>query len=156
VASEGDEGSDWRDKQAIQELIHLYSDAVNRRDWAQFEAVWAPNAVWEVAEPTNMRKEGRVAICDAAHEILDAADFIIQMAHCSVVTLLGGGRATATSTMQEIGRTQGAPGFMAFGIYYDELIKGESGWRFSFRRFQPVYMNSDPLSGQIITPDQSS
>jgi len=151
VAGDGwDEGADWRDKQAIQELIHLYSDAVNRQDWAQFEAVWAPDALWEV--PHQIRKEGRVEICEAAHEILDGADFIIQMAHCSVVTLLGGGRATATSTMQEIGRPQSGPGFIAYGIYYDELIKGEDGWRFSYRRFQPIYMNSEPLSGQVITP----
>jgi hypothetical protein len=38
---------EWLDRQAIQDLIHRYSDSVTRGDHEQTATVFAPDAVWE-------------------------------------------------------------------------------------------------------------
>jgi hypothetical protein len=53
---------EWIDRQAIEDLIHRYSEAVTRADWDQHEAVFAPDAILEVASPFDFRAEGARAI----------------------------------------------------------------------------------------------
>jgi hypothetical protein len=145
---------EWVARLAIQDLIVRFSDAVTRRDWNQFEAVWAPQGIWEVAEPTAMREEGAGQIRRTVEEALSGFEFWVQMAHGSVVTVTADGRASATSTIQEMGRSRdGATSLVLFGVYHDELILDADGWRFTHRRFQPIYIESGPLLGQAISSD---
>ena len=45
--SEDREQEEWRDRQAIQSLIHRYSSSITRGDYDQTATVFAPDAVWE-------------------------------------------------------------------------------------------------------------
>ena len=38
---------EWLDRQAIQDLIHRYSDSVTRGDYEQTATLFAPDAGWE-------------------------------------------------------------------------------------------------------------
>ncbi len=151
VSVEFQQVSQWADKLAIQEIIYRYSDAVTRRDWDQFETVWAPDAVWEVGAPFDVRAEGYPAVRGAVGNSLDRFEFSVQTAHNPVVALSSDGRATATTTIHEIGRSAvDGRGLVLYGIYYDQLVNSEEGWRFVHRLFQPIYLESESLAGQTI------
>jgi ketosteroid isomerase-like protein len=143
--------SEWADKLAIQDLIYRYTDAVNRRDWDQFEAVWAPDAVWEVAAPVDIRAEGYAAVRKTIGAVVESMEFLVQIAANPVIALLGDSRAAATTTIHEIGRNAADGSCMVlYGMYYDQIVDGDQGWRFAHRRFQHVYLESEPLTGQTI------
>jgi ketosteroid isomerase-like protein len=42
-----DDARAWEDRDAIQQLIYRYSDAVTRADYEQMATVFAADAVWE-------------------------------------------------------------------------------------------------------------
>jgi len=138
------------DKLAIQEVIVRYSDAASRGAWDVFETLWTHDAVWEVAPPVGTTVVGARAITEATSETIDQEDFLIQVTHGSVVTLHGGGLASATTTIHALARREGHHSFMNFGIYYDELAKTDGEWRFTRRRLQPVYVESGPLPGEVV------
>jgi hypothetical protein len=153
-----DEMAGWIDKLAIQEAINRYSDAVTRGDWDQFEGVWAPDAVWEVAPPVDIKIDSARAIRELVSGMLDAYDFVVQTSHSSVITLLGNASASATSTIQEIGRTEGSQEMMQFGIYWQATFPGlrfspevGSDLRFRFfsscRQYPPFRVLSRPSRG---------
>jgi ketosteroid isomerase-like protein len=73
VAQADDE---WRDKLAIQETMYRYSDALNRADWAAFEAVFAPDAVWEMHGPRDRRYEGAAAIAGNISRLVANVDMM--------------------------------------------------------------------------------
>jgi ketosteroid isomerase-like protein len=139
---------EWIDRLAIQDLVVRYSDAATRGDWDAFEAVWAEDAVWEVGPPVDTRVVGARAIRDDVAASLDRAEVLAQMTHGAVVTLLGDGRATSTTTIHALART-GAHHVVNLGVYYDELAKLDGEWRFTRRRLQPVYSDTSPLPGVV-------
>jgi SnoaL-like domain len=52
----------WVDRQSIEDLIYRYADCVTRADWDQTEAVFAPNAIVEIAAPYDIKLEGAAEI----------------------------------------------------------------------------------------------
>jgi hypothetical protein len=155
----------WTEIAAITDLIHRYSDAVTRADWAQAEALFAPDAVWE-SPLLGMHFSGGQSFLDHLALSTQACDLLIQTATSPVVTLLGPDRATVTTTIVEIVRgvaTADTPGFPAgvavnvrqHGIYYDEVARGDGAWRFTHREFVPMYVETDTVNGQIVAPRAS-
>ena len=104
-----EELSDWLDKLAIQELIVRYSDIATRGLWEEFERLWTADAVWETAPPINDRTVGANAIRAQVAKNLAGEEFLVQTTHGSVVTLHGGDRASATTTIHAIARTGRRP-----------------------------------------------
>ena len=141
------ENEAWLDRLAIQDVIVRYSDAATRGSWDEFEALWMPEAVWEVGPPIDTRIVGVRAIRDDVTASLGAVDFFVQMTHGSVVTLLGDGRASATTTIHALARRRGHHEVTNYGVYYDELVKAHGTWKFARRRLQPVYTDTSPLPG---------
>ena len=147
------------DRLAIQDLIHRYSDAVTRADWQQCEAVFAPDAVWE-SPGLGQRYESRASFM----EILRATtiyDLLIQTPHSSVIAVTGD-HARATTTIHEVIRgiaaeetTLGASGsdanFEQYGIYFDDLARIDGEWKFTHRRFVPIYVGTDCVTGDVLT-----
>jgi hypothetical protein len=151
----------WIDRQAIEDLIHRYSDAVTRADWDQHEAVFAPDAILEVASPFDFRAEGARAIREQTSIGSARLDFLIQTVDSSVIRLSGPDRAHATSTIHEMGRGL-APGLSGeeadewlnweqYGVYYDDIVKLDGEWKFAHRFCQPIYyVGTDALMGEAI------
>jgi ketosteroid isomerase-like protein len=154
--TEGSQLGDWLDKLAVQELIVRYSDAATRGAWDVFESLWTDDAVWEVNPPVGTRVVGAAAIRESVVGSVRDDDVLVQMTHGSVVTLLGDGRATATTTIHAVARRPGAHNFTNYAVYYDDLTKGADGaWRFARRRLQPIYVDPRELPGEspIRRPD---
>lgn len=138
---------DWVDKAAIQELVVRYSDAATRGAWDEFEALWTEDAVWEVGPPIDTRIVGARAIRDDVNASVDREDFLVQMTHGAVVTLLGDGRARGTTTIHALARRSGDHDITNYGVYYDEFAKVDGTWMFSRRRLQPVYADTSAHTG---------
>jgi ketosteroid isomerase-like protein len=140
----------WLDKLAIQEAILTSSDAATRGDWEVFATLWAPDAVWEVGSPVDSRVVGAEEIVRTASGNVDAEDFLFQQTHGSVVTLLGGDRASATTTIHALARRTGEHSVTNYGVYYDDLVKLDGAWKFTRRFLQPIYTDTGALDGEIV------
>ena len=60
----------------ISDLVHLYADAVVRRDGDQWSATWADDAVWELGQ--GRRVEGRDAIYELWNNAMDGFVAVVQ------------------------------------------------------------------------------
>ena len=138
----------WIDRSAIGELVVRASDAVTRGDWDAFEAVWAPGGVWEESEPMADHLETPRGIRDAIAERTATVELFVQTVYGTVVTLIDADHARATSTIEGVARADGQS-FVNWGVYYDELVRTEEGWRFAHRYLQNVYVDSAPLGGTV-------
>jgi hypothetical protein len=150
----------WLDRLAIQDLLFRYSDAVTRADWDQCEAVYAPDAIWE-SPVMGTRFEDRASFL----EVLKAtagSGVLIQTASAPVIRLVGPDRAQATTTVHELVRgvsvvdsTYSAGGeelnFEQYGVYFDDIAKIGSEWKFTHRLFVPIYVNAGCLTGDVVT-----
>jgi ketosteroid isomerase-like protein len=135
------------DRLAIRELIELYSDAVTRRDWETTGAVFADDAVWSIAPPTDIVLHGRAAIATGVAEMVEAFEVFVQMTHSIVIELDGDG-ASARTIVNGFGRLRdGSRGAFALGTYIDTLIRSGGGWLFQSRRFEPLFIDNAAPAG---------
>ena len=87
---------------AIQSQISRYSDAVNSRNWGDFPQIFAEDASWE-AIGMDIRFDGRDAITKGLSGIVGAMSSFVQMNCPAVMDYTNGDRASARSTIYEIG-----------------------------------------------------
>jgi len=140
------------DRLAIRELIELYSDAVTRRDWDATGAVFAPDAIWTIGEPTNIALEGRAAIVAGLRRMVEPFDVFVQMTH-SIVIELDGDRAAARTIVNGFGRARDrSAGVFALGTYTDALERADAGWLFTSRRFDAIYVDNSVPPGSAFAP----
>ena len=149
------------ERDAIQQLIYRYSDAVTRADYVQMATVFAADAVWE-SPILGMHFETAREFIDFQANGSTALDVLIQTASNPVIDLLGPDRATATTNIREIIRganSQDGPFGPAgneinvdqYGIYFDEISKLHGAWRFTRRTFVPVLIGQGTIQGDIAT-----
>jgi hypothetical protein len=141
---------EWRDKLAIQETMFRYSDALNRADWVALEAVFAPDAVWEMHGPRDRRYESAAAIVANISRLVANVDMMYQTTENPIVTALDGDRATARCAVREMVRETGVAEFVICGIYTDALARVDGAWRFTHRNFRAVYFDPSPLAGRVL------
>ena len=148
----------WLDRQAIQELIHRYSDSVTRGDYEHTAEVFAPDAVWE--EVGGVRFDTSREFIDYLVEGSASAELLIQTPHSPVIDFQGSGRATATTTIHEIGRgvaggrsSLGEAGTEInvdrYGVYHDDLAKFGQEWKFTQRIFVPFFTSINGVVGEV-------
>ena len=138
----------FADELAIRALVDRYSDAVNRRDFDTYRACWATDGVWNLGEPNNVRKEGVDNIVEEVKRTLGSFDFFAQMPHAGVVEV-DGNRATATWTLNEIGRAaDGKSGMFILAIYSDELVRQNGKWLFAKRTYRVLYLDDSAPKGR--------
>lgn len=129
----------WLDRQAIQDLIFRYSDAVTRADYEQMLTGFAPDAIWE-SPLLQMRFDSARSFVEFQAEGSASLEVLIQEVNSPVIEVLSGDQARATTTIHEmfIGKAGGASAFGdagselnvdQYGIYYDEVAKLDSAHR---------------------------
>ena len=155
------EGGEWVERLAISDLICRYSSAVTRADWEETEALFTPDAIWEIPA-LGLRSEGAPTIRAFLAETI-AYDLLLQTAHSPVIRFLGPGQAQTTTTIHELVRGEvlqnsafasaGTPvNIEQYGIYHDDVAKLDGEWRFTHRLFVPVYLRDEGVTGQVVTP----
>jgi ketosteroid isomerase-like protein len=154
-------GGEWIEHLAIAALINRYSDSVTRAHWDQTRSMFAPDAIWE-SPALGLRFEGAQAFRDFLVQT-SGNDLLILTAQPPVIRLVGTGQAQATTTVYELSRgeahadsTLGEAGtprnHELYGIYYDDVAKFGGEWKFTHRLFVPVYLRTDCVTGEVLTP----
>jgi hypothetical protein len=147
----------WLDRQAVQDLIHRYSDSITRGDFEQTVTVFASDAIWEDPE-FGVRFESAAAFMDYLIEGSASLELLIQTPHSPVIELVGDGRATTTihEIIRGVATAESSVGAIGkeinidrYGIYYDELAKFGSEWKFTHRIFVPFFTASGCVVGDV-------
>lgn len=122
------------DRLAIRELNDTYSDAVLRRDPADWGACWAADAHWELM---GMAVEGREAIVGLWTQAMggfSAVSFICVPSSIEVIGQRAAGRCQTHEIMALADGTTRAVG----GRYDDEYVKQDGRWLYASRKFRIV------------------
>jgi hypothetical protein len=132
------------DAAEIQQILNLYSDGASRRHFEQVIATFVEDSIWEVVD-TPHRFEGTQAIMGAFRAFTATTSYLVQMNAPGVITV-DGDKATARSTIREIGRYSDRDElFDCVGTYYDSFVRTSAGWRFTHRRFVTHGISSWPV-----------
>ena len=122
------------DRIAIRELHEAYADAVVRADAVDWAKVWTKDAHWTLMATAVEGREAIVALWTQAMSGLDAVSF-----HCMPsATMIDGDRATGRCQTLEIMRTKDGTTRVIGGLYGDEMIRQDDGWRYSRRVYRIV------------------
>ena len=54
--------------------------------------------------------------------------------------------------MHELGRSRDGRSVTNYAIYHDRYLRTPQGWRFSERVYEPLYLDTSPLTGSPAEP----
>jgi hypothetical protein len=120
---------------AIRQLAASYTDAVNRRSPEDAAAVWAPDGVLLFF---GREVVGAETLLKAYRRTFSSFELLFQMTHTGLV-VVDGDRARARWWISEINQSVDDPRHrMFYGLYQDELVRTDAGWRFARRQLDEI------------------
>lgn len=137
---------------AIQHLAVSYSEAVSRGEVDEAVEVYAPDGV--LASPTTDDAVGPAAIAAVIKTTIADLELVFQCVHLGLVRV-DGDRATARFPITEWARrrSDGRP-IQFLGIYQDDVVRLDVGWRFSRRQLLPRTIGKpEGLTGRVVPYD---
>ena len=136
-----------QDEIEIRALGDKFSDAANRVDPDMFQSLWAPEGVWEVGPPINVKFEGAHVMGSSVKKMLSQWEFFVQLTTSGVVQVFGK-RAIARFYVNELARHLSGAGHFNLAMYEDELEKIDGKWLFAKRSYHIMYLDYSPLNGK--------
>jgi hypothetical protein len=136
--------SETDDYIAITRLQNWYGDAVTRRAWDEFDAMFMPDAPVRVDTVTNAVIEtvGGPAIATFIAQAVERFEFFEFVPLNTVIELSvdgdndrAGGRLYICELRQDASNGQFS---QAFGVYHDAYRRTAGGWRFAARNYQSL------------------
>ena len=140
------------DELAIRNLAYAYSDACGRRNPEDMAAVYAPDGELHVAS-TGAVVVGAAKLVRAFRRLVEVdREFLVQMTTSSVIEVRGD-EASARFWFNEIKRHTGETFYRYLvGVYEDEAVRLDVGWRFTKRRASAMFEWHLPEGGQTHFP----
>jgi ketosteroid isomerase-like protein len=134
---------------AIQQLAVGYAEAISRGDVDEAVQVYASDGV--LASPTTEDAVGPQAIADVLRATTGGLEFVFQTVHLGLVHVMGDqARARFPITEWARRRSDGRP-IQFLGIYEDDVVRLDVGWRFSRRELVPRTMGKpEGLTGRVV------
>ncbi|TKC97871.1 nuclear transport factor 2 family protein [Polyangium fumosum] len=135
------QNADFSQKFEIHELVARFADLVNRKAMNEMHHLLTPNAVLDIP---GHHVAGRNNIVTFLADILNKWSTIIQAVHSGTVEFVPNThpqRATGRWYLSEFGVLEGVDTNVG-GVYSDEYVRTASGFRFTRRRFDLLYMRS--------------
>ncbi len=136
------------DRQAINDLVGLYGDAVIRHDAKTWRSLWTDDAEWSLM---GMTTSGRQDIGDMWENAMAGFPFAVHVAYPMLV-IVESDTARGRWYIQEILREAEGPANTVFGVYTDRYQKIDGQWLFSYRRFDLMYRGPLPEEGMTLMP----
>lgn len=132
------------DELAIRGLIERYADAVNRRDAADWAALWTEDGVWEVF---GTEITGRDAVVGAWSGAMQGFSFVFHLAHSAVIEVEGDTASGRWTVSEQLMDAAGTPSVL-LALYHDRYRRESGEWKIERRRLQPMYQGPPDLSGK--------
>lgn len=133
------------DRVEIAALQAEFTDAGIQRDYDRFASLFTVDGVWRMPH-VPVEFEGREAIRAAIDRLWPSWEFFVQNAHPGVITL-DGDTATGRTYIHEFGRLRDGMPIQNYAIYHDSYARTLEGWRFAERRYEVLYLDTNPLPG---------
>lgn len=135
---------------AIQELVHLYADAVVHRDATQWSECWAEDARWDLGRGRDV--EGREAIRELWLGAMAGFAAVVQVVNNGTAWPTGDADHAAGRwyITEAFARANGERGTL-HAHYDDTYVRRDGAWRFASRSLQPHYMGTPDLSGAFLS-----
>ena len=135
-------------RDAIEDLVHRYADAVVHRNETQWAATWAPDASWELGRGN--RVQGREAILEFWNTAMDGFEAVVQNVvngTCSLDDDAGTGTGR-WYILEHFKRADGNVGILL--AYYDDAYTRVDGeWLFASRELVIQYGGPPDLSADF-------
>lgn len=130
------ESAAYRDRADITEVLLRYATGIDRRDWATFRTAFTEDCVLDYGEIGSFTGVDAVAdFMDQSHAM--AGHTMHRLSN--IVITLDNDRATARTYVDGlILGPDNTSGVSAVGIYDDNLVRTERGWRIARRVFTAV------------------
>ena len=133
-------------RDAIEDLVHKYADAVVRRDPNDWSSTWAPDAFWELGK--DRRVEGRDAILSLWNSAMDGFRAVVQNVVNGTAQLdehagTGTGRWYIIEHWQRADDSRG----ILLAYYDDTYTRVDGTWMFASRELVIQYGGPTDLSG---------
>ncbi|MGL6290498.1 MAG: nuclear transport factor 2 family protein [Silanimonas sp.] len=141
------------DRWAIFDLVARFDDAVNRRDAAEFRALWAEDAVWEIGEPRPMRVEGAATIADTWLGMVKATQWLFRGSFTGVVSIEDD-TATGRWPCAETGVFADGTPYDNRSIYRDTYVKRDGRWLILSRHYTYLWLSGERLPGAPVVLDE--
>jgi hypothetical protein len=141
-----DIASQVHDRLELADLAVRYIDVVNRRRPESLGDVFAPDGEWYV--PGYGWLVGVETIASTLRGILGGYPQMMQTVHGNLVRVEGDrgyGRCYITEWARD---AEGFDVHMA-GLYMDEMVRTDAGWRFAKRRFEFMRRGRAPAVGKV-------
>lgn len=132
--------TDREDRQDIADVLVRYGTGIDQRDWPLFRTVFTDDCELDYGEiGTWHGVDAVVAFMEAAH---DMAGYTLHRI-TNQAAVVDGDRATARAYVDAVIMSRdNTSGVNAAGFYDDELVRTDSGWRISRRRFTTVLVRA--------------
>jgi hypothetical protein len=145
------------DRLEIADLLTLYSDALDRRDWDQLDQVFLPEAVLDSSEMGGVR----AAFPEAKAYMMNALPVFPVYQHLTGPSKIAVDRDLATARTilfnPTVAETEGRQTVFFAGAWYrDRLVRAKAGWRIAERYLEKAYFHNLPagLGGAAETAAQ--
>lgn len=132
------------DRDDIADLVHRYSDAVTRKDRAQWAATWAEDAWWDLGK--GRLNHGRDNIVSFWESAVAGLTIVVQLVHNGSVTVDGDTASGRWYVSEHLKRTSGVKG-MLLAWYDDSYVRVDGQWLFASRSLGSLYHGPADLSG---------
>ena len=136
------------DRTEIDDLVARYVEAVACFDVELYRSLWADDAEWVVDGRGTFR--GPDAITELFADLRRPQELAVQRI-TGGRSDVDGDRGSGRWIIHSLTRTDGT-GTELIGIYDDEYVRVEAGWRFRQRAFRPLYRGPRDLPGRVFPP----
>jgi hypothetical protein len=129
-------------------LANRYADAINRAEFDDLVACYAPDGVWRVPPPYAANHTGRENIKKRLADRRAEVDLVVMLVGTVFAVEAGPERILGRTTIHEKGRLDAERGLDVFGMYDDELVKVDGEWLYASRTFNLLAYSEVPLPYQ--------
>jgi 3-phenylpropionate/cinnamic acid dioxygenase small subunit len=133
------------DRDEIAQLLYLYARAIDAKEFALLDSVFAPEAEIDYAVPGGTR----LPLCEMVAWLRDALSMFRMTQHVisnPIVEVDGdcaSSTAYLTATHEQVGLDGKRTVFVDHGVYKDAWVRTPHGWRIRARRLERFLMHGD-------------
>jgi ketosteroid isomerase-like protein len=135
------------DEADIRTTLARFGMAATLGDVTALRDLWTEDAVWTIGAPADHTAEGVDDIAAMYEGLRAGNDYFVQLTIPGAITI-DGDTANVRSLCQEFASGPNERYYRTNGIWNDQLRRTDTGWKFTDRTWQYLWVDYSPYSGQ--------